>query len=210
MRGPREDRVTLFEKSLQSLLRNKPSNELHSAFVCGYLASQIGPGAIDHVSLLAPCVHTMPTTFLWYGLCAGLQQNSKLPSYAEGLGRRVLRDALHNENFLDRPSGDIALSELDVVTRSEGPAMEFHTGTKGHLEVELAPCVYSIVRWPSREEFTANRYSTMLETAEVRDVLVEMDRALDRVDYLRSRLSRLVGGFEGTSRDKRDQRDRKR
>ena len=208
MRGPREDRVTLFEKSLESLLRTKSSNESHAAFVCGYLASQIGPGAIDHLSLLTPCIQSMPTTLLWYGLCAGLQQSSKLQSYADGLGRRVLRDVLENESFLDRPRSDIALPELQIITRTEGNKMEFHVGTRGYLEVEVAPCVYSIVRWSARDDLLWNQHATTTDIADTRALLGELDDALRRIEHLRGRLARLLG-FQETSRNKYERRDRK-
>jgi len=51
MRGPREERVQLLEKSIDQLRDHSPATPPLLAFVIGYMASQIAPGTLDHLHL---------------------------------------------------------------------------------------------------------------------------------------------------------------
>lgn len=207
MHGPREERVIAIEKSLPVLLNKRFNDATTVAFLCGYLASQVSPGTFDHSSLVAPHLQTFPTALLWYGLCAGLQERSNLQSYSVGLGRRVVRDVLRNENFLDRPHCDIALSELEVLSSAESQMADLRTGTPGRLEVEIAPCVTTVVRWPPRSEAVQESLPLRVQQ-EARYLLSELEETLGRLDSICRRLARLLASNEGP-RSKSERKDRK-
>ena len=141
MQGPREGRVVFFEQFVFSLAETRRSDSEFASFLCGFLASQIGPGTLDYLSLLTPHLDQFPTSFLWYGLCSGLQHRSSLHGFSGALGRRVMREILRRESVFDSPLSDIALAELEALTSSDTAAMEFRTGTQGVLAIEIVPLV---------------------------------------------------------------------
>lgn len=209
MRGPREERVALLERSMASSFSKKRGDETTMAFLSGYLASMIGPGSMDHLQLLTPYLDTVPTALVWYGLCAGLQAQSSLQNYSGGLGRRVLRDVLRNEHFLDRPHCDIALAELEVLVGSESGALNFRTSHQGQLELELVSCVTTVLRWPSRTDDgeELSRARPQLEEAQL--LFAELDEALERVESIREKLVRMFGSL-GVPRSGRERKSRRR
>jgi hypothetical protein len=209
MYGPREERVITLEHSLRLLLNSRISDSTSADFLGGYLASQVSPGTLDHFALVLPHLRAFPTAFLWYGLCAGLRQPSNVLNFSDGLGRRVIRDVLRNEGFLDRPRCDIALVELDVVSRSDGLALDFRTTNPGLLEVEIAPCTTTLVRWPGRAELQPELFSSLPQTAELRELLADLELAFDRAERIRRKLAKLLGSPD-TSRDGPDAGNRRR
>lgn len=218
MRGPLEDRVRTLEKSLAILLTQKGSDRATGAFLCGYLASQVSPGSFDHAPLLTFNIHEFPTALLWYGLCAGLQEGFNLQNYSAGLGRRVLRDVFRRENFLDRPRCDVAVAELKVLTSSESAMVDFPTGGQGHLVVEIAPCVTTLVRWQRRTDLAADTYGTnsqaqlfptRSEARELRTLFEELEHTLDYAESIRQKLARVLSLYD-YPRGKSERKNRKR
>ncbi len=185
VKSSREDRVRSFEQALEVLLRIPP--RAISSFLAGYIVSQIGPGTMDHVRLLQAHIERFPDALLWYGLCAGLDRRATLKNFAGGLGRRILREVLREESFLDQPRCDIAFSELEILAENEGKTLEIRSGHPGQLEVELAPCVSTLVRWPgSRVEHSTTRNAPPADE-EWQYVMALLRDALARVDVLRKR-----------------------
>jgi hypothetical protein len=150
MAGTREDAVALFERVTPLLGQVRRRDAKTAGFVCGYLASEIGRGALDYASLVRPLLASYPTALLWYGLCSGLKRSPELYEYAGGLGRRLQRDLLQSDSIFRRPSGDIASAELRMLVDRDKPLVDFKTRSIGYIEVELIPCVNVTLRWHSR------------------------------------------------------------
>ena len=151
MAAPREDRVRFFHGLLSNeTLSNLTDKNLRS-FICGYLASLIGPGSMSHIDLITPKILQMGDILLWYGLCAGLQKKNELLDSFNVLGRRLLREILKYESLLNRPSADIAITELQILLESKIKEIEFRTFSPQHIVVELMPCVSTYIAWPKRE-----------------------------------------------------------
>lgn len=206
MRGPRENRVKVLEEAVH-YLRSAPkdSSDLPMSFVLGYLASQIAPGTMDHLQLLSPHVQSFPGVLMWYGLCAGLHRRSTVASYAGGLGRRAIREVLRREFLLDRPTCDISLSELRMLSLKG--SFDFRTSSNSQIEIGIAPCITPALRWPPRSD------SMMFDTAPLQVNLTATVEALrfdleDVTERLKTITSRLPGGSappasKRTSRDRR-------
>ncbi len=141
MQGPREQRVTAFEEAASELTSRHRPDIVEPAFACGYFASRIDPGSLSHIPVVAPYLKAMPTAIMWYGLCAGLYPHSGVMDFSEGVGRRLLRDMLRGGSFLDRPTCDIAASELEVIAKGKTPLLDFPRGHQGSVEVEIMPGV---------------------------------------------------------------------
>lgn len=206
MSATREERVNSFERSIGSMFSSRADDPVTAGFLCGYLASQIGPGTLDYVSLLIPHLQTFRTALAWYGFCAGLQEHSSLQNYSSGLGRRIIRDILRNETILDRPRCDIALAELEVLLGPENQTTDLRTAYHGYLEAELAPCVTTIVRWPSSRDPTADMYPSKQQVQEARSILNEFDEMRSRFGIISQRLNRVFGFAEHFRRPDRKPR----
>lgn len=186
VKSSREDRVRSFEQALEVLLRT-PARAI-SSFLAGCIVSQIGPGTMDHIRLLQEHVQRFPNALLWYGLCAGLDRRAILKNFAGGLGRRILREVLREESFLDQPRCDIAFSELEILAENEGGGLDIRSGHSGQLEVEIAPCVSTLVRWPgSRPDASAAKDAALFDE-EWEYLATLLKEAQARVDALRKRL----------------------
>ncbi|MFL6388684.1 MAG: hypothetical protein ACJ71U_14470 [Terriglobales bacterium] len=210
IRGPREDRVLALERMAENLrTRSAGGNPITLAFAVGYLASQVGPGTLDHLHLLKPYLNLFPGVLLWYGLCAGLHGKSTVASHAGGLGRRVLRDLLLKETFLDKPTCDIAISELRVMTTKFRGSPEFLTNSHSQLEVEIVPCVKTVMRWPPRSDPSDSMFAlTTNAIEEIRELQVDLADASEVIRDVSQRLSMLVGGPLG-KRSKPDRKQRR-
>ncbi|HBE40311.1 MAG TPA: hypothetical protein DDW27_03760 [Bacteroidales bacterium] len=192
MRGTREERVVTFEKMFNMLLPMKNKDETTCAFLCGYLASLIAPGAIDHLNLLRPYVRELPSILLWYGLCTGLRNHSSMKNYSLGLGRRILRDLLQYEFFIDRPRCDISLAELELLVVDNKMTLDFRTGRSGQMEIEIAPCVTTTVKWPPPSDHQQELHMRSEIEYEIADLEADVTLALAKMENVRRRLSHLT------------------
>jgi len=193
MQGPREMRVTFFEDCLPWLANIRREDPKLASFLCGFLASQMGPGTLDYIFLLTPHLDQFPTAIIWYGLCSGLQRRGSLSGFSFGLGRRILREVLREESILDSPRSDIALTELEAMTAYDSASAEFRTGTQGILEIEIAPLVTTTVRWPPKQTEQPEFFQSEMLSLEIRDLSMQLGDLLSKATEVEKRISRLVG-----------------
>jgi hypothetical protein len=188
----RENRVRAFDRARTTVAEVARANATLASFIAGYLGSRIAPGELDHVGVVARTLDDAPSALLWFGLCSGLRSDSQVLAYADGLGRRILRDLEQTDYALDRPRCDLAIGELEVLLNQEKPRTDFRTGSNGSLNVELLPGVTTTVRWLRPSDAQADLFERREISFETRDLLKDLSVALDRVDYLRRRLERSV------------------
>jgi hypothetical protein len=167
MESSREERVRYFVRLLAENIFTRLPKDV-GAFICAYLVSLIAPGSLSHIDLVSRYGFPLPTTSIWYGLCAGLYKKNELLSSYNGLGRRLLRDLLRYEPFLAPPVSDIAISELQVLLEGNGKAVEFCTFTSNRAIVELQPCVSTYLMWPRHgaKQETTQQISLFRESGE--------------------------------------------
>ena len=183
MEGPWERRVVILEQALRATMQKRKSLPDSIVFGCGLLASRVAPGTLDHASLLLPYLPHAKGLLLWYGLCAGLVQGSRLMDFSENLGRRVLRDMLAEESVFARPRCDISLEELKVLSVATSSISNLRTSVSGRLSIEISPCVTTSVRWPSgeRRKMDSQRALFNQDAVEVGSIVRELSHTLDRV-----------------------------
>jgi len=122
-----------------------------------------------------------------------------------GLGRRIVRDVLRNEEFLDQPTCDIAMAELSVFSRAT--AFDFRTASRSHLEIEIAPCTNVTLRLNSGVEPQAEMFLFSGEVnSEIRKIDSEIDFVVSRLESLQFRLQKLTG----KQRDPDDRKSRRK
>lgn len=207
MTGRREDRVQVLEKALRILATELRSQLPLGAFLAGYLASRVSDGSLEHVELVRTAADAFPAALLWYGLCAGLHPHSVVRRTGMGLGNRILRDLSHNDNFFDLPRCDIAVAELEILGDSEFDLSDLRTRSPSLLEVELSPCVSTIVRWPPGGRPPGSQQDLFPEERrreELRHFASELGSWLDRGSSLRARLDQVLG--RGTNNHRNESR----
>ena len=193
MQESRENRVRAFDKAWEWFANNRHSDSLLSGFLCGYLGSRIAPGDLDHFGLVAKMLPVAPTASLWFSLCSGLQSGGQVLGFADGLGRRILRDLEQSDDVLGRPRCDLGLSELEVLFSRDKPLTDFRTGSSGLLTIELFPCVTTSIRWQRSNEFQVDLFERRdTSLVEARQLVRELAAALERVNLIRSQLARVV------------------
>lgn len=145
----REKRVDYFNYIVNKLLGFKVFPE-HADFIIAFLATQISPGTLNHMTLLLPSVEKESSILLWYGFLAGLQSTNAFRKYKEGLGERLLRDLLKFESLEEAPNSDISLNELKVLSRIESYSQSIKTGYPNLIQVEIYPLISSLFRLGNR------------------------------------------------------------
>jgi hypothetical protein len=192
MSASREDRVRVFEWAVGLLGSSRSIEPLRTGFILGYLCSRIAPGSLNHFDLLNGVLPMAPSAALWFGLCSGLQGRGQVLAFADGLGRRVLRDLEHSEDMFGRPRCDVALPELTILLGREKPLMDFRTSSTGTLMVELFPGVHTSIRWQRNSDFQQETFDRRDSSAETRALVRELSSALERVELIRRRLAQQV------------------
>lgn len=179
MSGPREERVRFFERFVEDL---RPGNSRASSFCCGYLASLISEGSLDHIDLLFRHLDQLPTAAIWYAVCGGLSPSSKLMSDKGGLGRRLLREIEAPGSVSHPPQADIAVDELRVLFSSDNRPPPFIRRNINSISVEVAPAVQVSLRWSStqRGDSSAATSAANGELAVTLSVLQQMGESLEK------------------------------
>jgi hypothetical protein len=147
-KGPREERVKLFEKYTSSILSNSHVPKPLSSFLLAYLAYRVAPGQFDYTHLLSPLLIKYPDTIMWYGFFTGLSKKTDIYNYNYGMGWRILYDLMAAGNIFDRSASDISIDELDVILNVDKPNTNIRASNPNHLIVEIAPMIYTSIHWP--------------------------------------------------------------
>jgi hypothetical protein len=146
--GPREGRVNAVETAVRELRRGPDSTRKLRAFILGFMASRVQPGSLDHLPLLFPLAGELPQCLLWYGAFAGLSPEASVDNFGDGCGLLIRRELGRSIHWLDRPSCDIALSELLVLLGDRlSPRPVLPTLVSGTLTVEIFPKIATSVKW---------------------------------------------------------------
>ncbi len=184
---PREERLSLFERAINTISRSQTKSNFAAEFLCGYLASAISPGTLDHLHVVLPHVNAVPSLIIWYGLCAGLSSRDNLCAGLNGLVRRVQRELFRESDFLQTPSCDISFEELQIISKSAREWTDIRTSSAGQFVVELLPCVNSTYALP--------RTAGALETpsSEMLNAMNELRTLLDLAGQSINRFRRAAG-----------------
>lgn len=198
---PREQRVHMVDTALQMLL-SSGGDVIRRSFLAGYVTSLLGPGSIDHADFLTPVATILPTSYLWYGLFAGINLRGDALPVGNPLARRIIRDLTIPDRVIDRPRCDIAFEEL--MMHSSRESFLKMTSKAGRLDIDLLPGVTTSVRWPPQEMSDEITISRMRDN-EVRHLLAEMNEFTLRSLQLGERLREVLrlGESSPTSAQKR-------
>lgn len=123
-----------------------------------------------------------------------MHEKTTMLNFADGIGRRLVREIIRPENLLDSPHCDVGVAELQVLSRDVAE-VDLRTTSSAHLEIELLPCVVSSMRATSRHpDFTQPPLlQTFAAEDDIADWLGDMDSAIDRITKTQQRLHRILG-----------------
>lgn len=192
MNGTREERVIALERVFPVIIRSTEVGKPIKAFTCGYLTSSVAPGTLDHMVLLNQIIQTLPGSALWYGFLAGLRGSEGVQSYANGTGRRVMREVLRQATLTDTPTCDIALAELVVLADTTRIVPDWLRDNSPFLDVELAPGVTCSLRCSDPERDTSEGWRSA-QANELRNLLLRIEDISFRLDDVRRDVLRLTG-----------------
>lgn len=192
MQDTREERIQYLDHALRQIASVRDRQV--SSFVAGFLTSQVAPGSFDHLKVLQQYSSTLPLAIMWYGVFAGLHEKTTMLNFAEGVGRRLVREITRPEDLLDNPRCDVGVVELQVLSR-EVTEIDLRTTSSAHLEIEILPCVVSSMRATPRHSDVAQPqlFQTPPVEDDIADWLHDMDGAVDRIVRTQERLHRILG-----------------
>ncbi|WP_149499223.1 hypothetical protein [Roseiconus lacunae] len=197
--GSRENRVIALEEAGAILSRGTKSTLRQRAFVLGYIASRIQPGTFDHISLLFPFAEQLQESLLWFGVFAGLTNDTMVDDFAGGLGWLLRRELGRLSHWLERPSCDVSIDEFILCYTAGVKRPTFRNTSNGVLKIEVFPLVNTNVRWSQgqQEANVANRpdlkQGKLFEDLELRKG--DVKRIAERMDEHSREFTRIQQDF---------------
>lgn len=199
---PREQRVQMIDIALRMLATSRREVDERRAFLAGYFTSLLAPGSLDHADILMPVASLLPTAYLWFGLCAGVNSRGDALPVGNPLARRIVRDLTIADRLVDRPRCDVAIDEF--IIQGIGDGLPRLTGKAGRLEIDILPGVTVAARWPPHVPANEDEMRRAKES-EMQHLLAEMDETTIRWLQITERLREMI-----SLRDSRQQGAKKR
>ena len=197
----REGRVLAFEEAAIRLSKSSKLSPRTRAFLLGFIASRISPGTLQHISVLFPFADQNRECLLWFGVFAGLSNNSDITTLSNGLGWILRREIERTIQLFDRPTCDISLEELAIYAHSNrGKRGGIRCTSHGILKIEIYPLITTNVRWPQvQPELIEGRSSSrsgqlFLDEervdAEIARVLARLEETTVSIERIRKEIGR--------------------
>ncbi len=174
-------RVPAFERVSAVISQSGRNNEL-DALALGFYANLIAPGTFAHTRLLSRRLSTYPTVILWYGVFAALSEEFEAEAAFQGLGSKLIRDLEASFRISDRPSVDISIQELEILSRAGLRARVVKPLHPRALVVSLFPGVDMFMRFTEAHEQPDREIDGSLERdardRQISSLLSEIQRLL--------------------------------
>ena len=186
LRGPRQERVELFDEAARSLPNGDENLELYAAY-CGYLGSRVSDGGLELWNVVSERSNRFPTMPLWFAFYCGARNNTDLMAFERAVPWRLTRE-------LETTRFDIDAREFMVLSRGKGiNTSDLHVASPGSISARLAPDITAsfLVRepvahsqpderpQPSRQ--SKNDHNVRAAISEARILSEKMTAALARV-----------------------------
>jgi len=175
----------MIDAALRYLSNSRRDGEQLRDFLAGYFTSLLAPGTLEHADILASVAPVMPTAYLWYGLCAGVNFRGDALPIGNPLARRIIRDLTVPDRLIDRPRCDVALEELSM--HGPGESLLRLTAKAGRLDIDILPGVTMAVRWPPNDAPNSDD-ARRARDLEIEHLMIELDEYSARSRQLTERL----------------------
>lgn len=187
--GAFNERAAVFNSLVNSVGCASSTKQSKSACIA-YYCNKILPGSFAHVGLLKDKVVAYPDIALWYAIYACLSPECNVRAIASGIGLKLIRDLLSPLAVEERPSCDISVDELEVLSRVSLKASVIKPKHRRLMRVSLLPGVDIEIAFGDAEygsSFGGDVEVDQLDTKKIRSLLFEV---LDLVENKGSRVSR--------------------
>ena len=87
------------------------------AMAIAYFCNDILPGSMAHIKMLARYMREYPSILIWYGFFSGLSDEFDWRGVLAGIGQKLSRDICSPFSLESQQCADVALDELEVLTR---------------------------------------------------------------------------------------------
>ena len=156
---------TRLVESIQAHSRGQEIDEIAVAYVCNRILSS----SFAHVGALVSLAQFFPAALIWYGFFSALTKPSKTSSLNPGLLLKVERDLVEPFSFEQRPCCDIALDELEVLSRVAMRTDVIKPTQQRALLVGLLPGIDVYSRFGSETDPSADRIRRDAESSAMQE-----------------------------------------
>ena len=182
----REERISRFNSAIMDF-KQRGQRGPRTEFLVGLMLALAGNGTFEMLRSARDLVGWLDGAVVWFGICAALFEEGNVLSYANGAGRRIVRDLLNKSDPFDAPGCDIASSEFKFMKDGNADLAQMCAGNSDEFEIEILPNVTTWVR-------NAGKEASALQNAEREAVL----RSIDEIFYLAQRTRRQLTFSEGS------------
>jgi hypothetical protein len=141
-----EARVKMFDSVAPTLVSHPGRSQVEKAFAIALIAYLCRAGMPQQATLLASFSSALPESMVWLGAMQAAAPITDTLAEGGGLGWRVARDLFEPGDIFMPPTCDIALSELQVLSRGKAGVRMIKALAKARLDVELLPGISTFVR----------------------------------------------------------------
>jgi hypothetical protein len=149
LHGPYDARLAAFTQIVTAVHAESfglECDQIAVAFMC----NQILPGSLSHIAVLEKLVEVFPAAIVWYGFFAMLSTSNKRSDQSQprSLMLKLERDLVAPFSIVRRPTCDISLQELEVLSRVNQRPDWLNPSQQRALLVSIAPGVDIFARIP--------------------------------------------------------------
>jgi hypothetical protein len=177
---PREERINIFNEYV-SQLENSHRDPMFGQFMSGLLLAIAGNGSFDLIRSAKPLIEKSPISIIWFGVCAGLFEESNILTTANCVGRRLIRDTQRIHSLFDTPVSDLSSFEYQLLSRDTTAISQINARSSDGLHIELLPNVATYLPRDTdgREDRAAGDIQILASSLqEIRSVLERVQRRL--------------------------------
>lgn len=154
--GVFDGRMRAFTRLVEIIQTHSRGQEIDEIAV-GYVCNRILPSSFSHAGALVSLNQFFPAALIWYGFFSALTKPSKTSSLSPGLLLKLERDLVEPFSFEQRPRCDIALEELEVLSRAKMRTDMIKPTQQRALLVGLLPGVDVYTRFGNEADQSAER-----------------------------------------------------
>jgi hypothetical protein len=143
--GPFDKRMAAFERIAGEVAKANPG----MADVClAFFCNEILPGSLSYLNIVRGLSTRFPSVVFWYALFCGCSAEFNWRLSIDGAGAKLARDIFARFDIESRPTCDISIEELDVLSRISLKAAVLKSIQQRVMLVSLLPGVEVYVRVP--------------------------------------------------------------
>jgi hypothetical protein len=163
LKGTFDSRITAIEGVIAEV-RRKSNGTMLDSIVIGLCCNQVLPGSLEHTRILARYLREFPAILLWYGFFAGASAEFDARFRYSGVGKKLMRDIKMNFDLQQRPTCDVSLDELVVLSRVTLKDKQIRPVQPRAMLVSVLPGIEVFSRLPTDESIDSRQDSLQFES----------------------------------------------